>query len=267
MKQLYFLHIPKTAGKYISKNIKNSLDQYGIKHYISTYYPNRNNFDGIAYISIHAGTYPIELIKNVDVATVVRNPIEARASYFNFIYHKYLVERPEYYEKESVIEKFKYYLFDDSNFELHNNYQSRFLCNPADKRSFDIVGFYKQHGFDLMKPSVIDGKAFTWFVENDNTSLDGALEQISNIKIKSTLEGIDLFKKQINEWFMENYDIPIEFSEDRVNVSKTSYISDENFSSADLINMLTENEKEKILENNSIDYAVYKYVKDIEDGK
>lgn len=44
LKQLYFLHIPKTAGKYVSENIKRSLDANDISYYISTHHPNNNNF-------------------------------------------------------------------------------------------------------------------------------------------------------------------------------------------------------------------------------
>jgi hypothetical protein len=267
VKQLYFLHIPKTAGQYISKNIKESLDENNITHHITTHFPNNNGFVNKAYVSMHAGTYPIEKVPGIDVATIVRNPIEARVSYFNFVYNKALYNRPEYTEKSLPIEKLRYYLFEDPNFELHNNYQSRFICNSADERSFQPMSFYKDHYEELMYPFLKKGEAFTWFVENDHTTLDNAMSQINKFKIKSTLDNIDLFKQEINSWFKDNYNVDIKFASNKINIGTANY-GDGNFmSSSELLSLLTESEKEKIIENNYIDYAVYKHLKEIENEK
>jgi hypothetical protein len=58
MKQLYFLHIPKTAGKFISASIQKSIPEYQNLLYISTHFPNNNEFlSSKIYISAHDGTY------------------------------------------------------------------------------------------------------------------------------------------------------------------------------------------------------------------
>ena len=248
MKQLYFLHIPKTAGKYISKNIKKSLDDYSISSYISTSYPNSMSFQKASYVSMHAGTYP--LIKNptLDVATILRNPIDARVSYFNFVYNRFLYNRKEYIEINSVYEKLKFYLFEDKNMESHNNFQSRFLCNPADEKSFNISEFYLKNVIEMMSSFTKNKKAFDWFVKDHNTSEKNVFLSLNNFKIVNTLDNIHLFTNNIQNWFMENYNIMIEFNkEERINESLTTYGEDAKLSTKDLLDMLTEADKIKIL--------------------
>jgi hypothetical protein len=262
-KQLYFLHIPKTAGKFISHNIKNSIDNDFLS-YVSTYYPNNNEFlDSKIYISAHAGTYPIELLKNIDTATIVREPIEARASYFNFIYPRYLKNRPEYTSRKDNKEKFLYYLFEDKNFLSHNNYQSRFICNPADPKSWDPKAFYTKYGSEMMK-KYHEGVGFDWFVGNEQTSLSNAIKNIDSFEIVNTVDNIKVFCGKIKDWFLLNHSIDINFDfNTKINVGPTE-LNKENVSSEYFVNLLTQNEKERILELNSIDLEVYNFVKNKE---
>ncbi len=265
MKQLYFLHIPKTAGKYISKNIKKSLDNYNINSYISTSYPNDISFQKASYISMHAGTYPIIKNPTLDVATIIRNPIDARVSYFNFVYNRFLHNRKEYAEIDSVYEKLKFYLFEDENMESHNNFQSRFLCNPADEKSFNISQFYLKNGLEMMKPFMENKKAFDWFVKDHNTSEENLFLFLNRFKIVNTLDNIDMFINSIQEWFLENYGIAVEFDkEERVNESLTKYGNDIELSTKDLLSMLTEEDKVKILEKNWLDQKAYLFIKENE---
>lgn len=265
LKQLYFLHIPKTAGKYVSENIKRSLDANDISYYISTHHPNNNNFTKKVYTSIHAGTYPIDMVPNIDVATIIRNPVEARVSYFNFIYNRALFNRKEYSDIDTPIDKLRYYLFEDPNFELHNNYQSRFICNSADSRSFRPLDFYKTHYEELMNPFLKKGEAFTWFIDNANTSKENALKAIKSFKIVNSLDRIDLFEKNINNWFNINYNIDIKFDKSKVvNAGVFSYGNEKEITTKHLISLLSQSEIDLILKNNDIDYFIYNYVKDNE---
>lgn len=267
MKQLYFLHIPKTAGKYISKNIKDSLDKNNKKSYISTHFPNNIFFKDKIYMSMHAGTYPIDVVPDVNVATIIRDPISARVSYFNFIYNKSLHSRKEYQKIKNVDDKLKYYFFEDKNFELHNNYQARFICNSADAKSFDPVMFYKKDWQEMMKPFLKEGRAFSWFVENDNTSLDNAVARINSFNIVNTLDRIDLFENKISQWFEENYGIEIFFNKNEViNKSGGTYGDKELVTTSDLIATLNTQEKEAILKNNYIDTQIYNYIKEKEEN-
>lgn len=265
MKQLYFLHIPKTAGKFISNGILNSIPEHSGSLYISTHFPNNKEFllDKV-YISAHAGTYIPETIADVDVATIVRHPVDARASYFNFIYHMYLDARKEYMDLNTMKEKFFYYLFEDKNFLSHNNYQSRFLCNPSDSRSWDRKQYFKESNDILKKYQT--GLAFDWFVGNEKTSLELAMQNLSKFKIKNTVDRIDLFLKDISDWFLDNHGLVINFNDnDRINESLSTH-NEKSYSSKDLIEMLSKKDIEKILDLNSIDYSVYNFVKNLEDA-
>lgn len=263
MKQLYFLHIPKTAGKFVSHNIKNSISNE-LLYYISTHFPNSSEFlKSKIYISAHAGTYPIDIINDIDVATIVRDPISARSSYFNFIYPRYLKDRPEYISRETAKEKFLYYLFEDQNFLIHNNYQSRFICNSADPRSWDAGSFYTKHRSEMMQ-KYYDGIGFDWFVGNERTSLSNAIENINNFEIVNTLDNIDLFCGKIKDWFLSNHNIEINFDLDtKVNVGP-SELNEEKVSSEYFADLLIQGEKDRVLELNSIDLEVYNFVKNKE---
>jgi hypothetical protein len=77
MKQLYFLHIPKTAGRFVKENIASELSKNNINSYTNTHFPHDVDLTRQVYIAGHFGTYPIETIDNIDVACIVRNPIDA----------------------------------------------------------------------------------------------------------------------------------------------------------------------------------------------
>lgn len=262
-KQLYFLHIPKTAGKFISQSIKESISDDS-KCYISTHYPNNKDFlKNKIYISAHSGTFIIDEIPNIEVATIVRDPISARASYFNFIYPFYLKDRPEYKNIKEDKKKFLYYLFEDKNFLIHNNYQSRFLCNSADPRSWDLKNFYEKYKPEMLK-KYRDGSGFDWFVGNENTSLSLALDKVSSFKIVNTIERIDLFCKNINDWFIENHNISIKFDLNKKINEGISNFNNNSRSSDYFVNLLDYKEKERILELNNIDSEIYNFVKKME---
>lgn len=263
-KKIYFLHIPKTAGKFISHNIKNKLVEENIPYYISTHFPNDNRFlHSKVYISAHAGTFIIDEIPDIDVATMLREPVSARASYFNFIYPFYLKDRKEYKNINGDKEKFLYYLFEDENFLVHNNYQSRFLCNSADSRSWDLKKFYEESQAEMMG-KYKNGFAFDWFVGNENTSLDLAMKKVKEFNIVNTLDRVDLFCERINNWFTKNYDISIEFNfNQKINVGVSEF-NNKKISSDYFIDLLNKKEKEKILELNNIDFEIYNFVKNME---
>lgn len=259
-KQLYFLHIPKTAGKFISHNIKKSLSNESL-YYISTHYPNSKEFlKNKIYISAHAGTFIIDELPGVDVATILRDPISAKASYFNFIYSFYLKNRKEYEVLKTDKEKFLYYLFKDKNFFIHNNYQARFLCNSANPKSWDLKNFYEKHQPELMK-KYTEGQGFDWFVGNEKTSLELAIENINSFSIVNTFDKINLFCDNIKKWFLLNHDIKIDFNlNEKINVGVGNFDQQET-SSEYFVSLLNESEKDRILETNSIDYEIYNLVK------
>ncbi len=73
MKQLYFLHIPKTAGRFVKENIRTTLYANDINSYTNTHYPHNVNLNDQSYIAGHFGTYPIDVVKDIEVACIVRH--------------------------------------------------------------------------------------------------------------------------------------------------------------------------------------------------
>lgn len=260
-KQLYFLHIPKTAGTFISHGIKNSIGDESLSYVSTALVNDKRELKSKIYVSSHSGTYPISLLDNPEVATLVREPVSARASYFNFIYPLFLQDRPEYKEISDHKQRFLYYLFNDKNFLIHNNYQSRFICNPADPVSWNPESFKKDEDSILKKYD--GGKGFDWFVGNEKTSLDNALKALSEFKIVNTVDHIDMFCNEIKKWFLLNHNIEINFDKSRINVGPLE-LDKENVSSEYFASLLNQNEKDRVLELNSIDLEVYNFVKNKE---
>ncbi len=238
MKQLYFLHIPKTAGSFVSENIKNSINNDLLCYIGPIFSNNSESLKSKIYISFHAGTYPVELLEDISVATLIRDPISARASYFNFIYPRALHNKNEYKDLPSNRERFLYYLFEDKNFLVHNNYQSRFICNPSDGRSVART--------------------------DENTSIDNAIHNINSFEIVNTFDNIEVFCGKIKNWFMLNHNIEVNFDfNNKINVGP-SKLNEESVSSGYFVNLLTQDEKDRVLELNNIDLQVYNFVKNKE---
>lgn len=260
MKKLYFLHIPKTAGQTVESVIKKELNKFNIPHYVSTHFPQDSDLTREVYIAGHMGTYPINKFKDLSVACLLRNPIEARVSYFNFIYNRQLFDRKEYMSIPSFFDKMLYYMFEDENYLSHNNYQSRNICNPMDERAFDHKNFFENHHEEMMK-EYINGKAFDWFIKDNNTSLKNTISNIDSFDIVDVVENIDKFILNKQKWFNENYDKKIKFKIDKsINISFTKYENIE-YDTQSLLSMLSIKQKNKILENNEIDFDAYMYVK------
>jgi hypothetical protein len=264
-KRLYFLHIPKTAGRSLSSELKSELDKNDISSYISTQYPNEYPISDEIYISGHFGTYPIEKFTGISVSCLVRNPIEARVSYFNFIHGRNDLDTAKYRSIDSYLDKLKYYLFEDEGFLDHNNYQSRHICNPTDEVVFDDVNKFERNIQEIYRSYDVElGSAFNWFIKNDNTSFSNAKKMLDSFDIVNTVDSIDTHFKSISKWFKDNHEITIDLNPKKfVNSSSTLY-KGRVYTTIDLVHMLTDKDKERILENNSIDYKVYSMIRERE---
>lgn len=263
--RLYFLHVPKTAGKGVSFEIKSELNKNNISSYTSTQYPNDYPISNEIYISGHLGTYPIEKFPGISVSCLVRNPIEARVSYFNFIHGRNDLDVPRYRSIDSYLDKLKYYLFEDEGFVEHNNYQSRHICNPTDEVVFqNVIEFEKNISDIYEKHNFKPGTAFNWFIKDDKTSLENAKNQIESFDIVNTVDALDSHYASICKWFKNNHGIDISLNSKKITNSSSTLYKGKIYTTKDLINMLTDQDKEKILENNYIDYKVYSMVRERE---
>lgn len=261
IKSLYFLHLPKTAGTFVNKSVTDKLNEVGLKSTIDQQQPFTFNWKEMVYIGPHLARYPLDNWINSDltVATIIRNPIERSISHFNMLVgYEVLSDHPIYSQDIPYLNKVRYFLFEDEDYKSHYNLQARHICNAPNEAMFDIN---KYQGFidEWLKNG---GNAYGWtrFIDNNRTSFDFAKQTLNSIDIVEITENLDIFMQQINNWFNKHYDISIPYD-----TSVFIHRSDETgpkveYTTKQIIDMLTDEEKNQILKDNDIDYALYLYV-------
>ncbi len=261
MKQLYFLHIPKTAGQFITEAIKDALDKSGIENYFiyNGAFASQERLKNSIYIGSHFGTYPMDIIEGIDTVTILRDPVERAISQFNFLYEDRYKEL--YKNIDGYLSRLRFYLFEDKNMLGLRNYQARFLCNPANPRRFESEEEFEKLINELSVPFGF-GFPNTWFVENDLTSLTFAKSQLDKIDIVGTADSLDSVLESIKMWFLNNYGIDIKYSDKKIN-SSSILENGKVYTTQDCINMLTEEELKTLKDINSIDQELYQYAKNI----
>lgn len=258
-KKLYFLHIPKNAGQTVIKTVSTALRFQDIKHYTNSIPPHYGDLNDNVFLAGHLGTYPIEKLTGFSVACVFRDPLKRVLSNFNYIYPM-LMERPEYYQIDSFADRLRHYLFNDPNFELHKNVQARFICNPAQDIAFELVEYSKEKNRDVIAKSLMQKH---WFVDNSNTSLDFAKKQVDSFDIIGTVDNYGSFCNDLYGWFGKNYNIDIKYNKNIILNNSFNIEAGTSYTSLDLENILEKKEYDRIIEDNSLDYELYRYVKNI----
>lgn len=261
MKQLYFLHIPKTAGQFITEAIRDGLEKNGIDNYFiyNGAFASDLRLKESIYIGSHFGTYPLDLINDIDTVTVLRDPVERAISQFNFLYEQRYQEL--YKDIDGYLNRLKFYLFEDKNMFGLRNYQARFLCNPANPRRFKSEEEFEKL---LGESAVPFGFGFpnTWFVGNELTDLTLAKDQLDKMSIVGTADNLDAVLEKINKWFLDNYKIEIKYSDKRINSSSITE-NGKKYTTRECIDMLTLEELQTLKDINSIDQELYEYAKNI----
>jgi hypothetical protein len=201
-KTLYMLHIPKTGG--VATNIISQLlEAKGLYCYPGISKTERP-YQDYAYIHGHFGTQPVEQYPSIEVACLVRDPIDRSISSFLWMLKRGTFDKKEAYSNDlSIIEKLRYYLFEDAEFSENKNLMTRFLSNPVDTERFHTVpASYQRSG--SLKGGVID-----WNIRNSNTSVDSAKLTLDKASILGTTDNFDQFIEKIFVWFLQNYDVDI----------------------------------------------------------
>jgi hypothetical protein len=261
IKSLYFLHLPKTAGTFVNQNVTKKLDEIGLKYTIDQQQPFIFNWEEMVYIGSHLARYPIDNLLNLDLATatIIRNPIERSISHFNMLIgYEVLSNHPVYSQNISYLDKVKYFLFKDEDYKSHYNLQARHICNSPNEAMFN-VNKYQEFIDNWLKNG---GNTYGWtrFINNDRTSLDFAKHTLDNIDIVEVIENLDVFMQQINNWFNKHYGVTIPY-DTSVFIHKSDKTGPKvEYTTKQLVEMLTEEEKNQILKDNDIDYALYLYV-------
>jgi hypothetical protein len=272
MKTLYYLHIPKCGGKGFQNLIpileKNNLSTFTIRT------RNFSSYSDYAYISAHYGSDPLD--KVVPSAAIFRDPLDRLISHFAWgMMSGEHIEHFDAYNLDANIEElFKHFLFDDEQMASNNNLQTKFVCNGIDKGIFEVRHTSNP---EVYNPNIViavngnpSGVITEWLIPNDKTSIEYAKSQVDKLAIIDTLENHDRFVTNVCNWFKENYDLDIEeeFKSSLVNENPTfnySKFTDSKgneWTTAKLKALLTEEEIARVYENNSLDLELYNYVKD-----
>ena len=208
--------------------------------------PYKKDLSEYNYIQAHIGTYPINKIENLSIACMLRDPVDRSISNFLWIYEKLLKHDKKYLNYSSMINKLKYYLFEDDFYFDHNNIQTRFLCNKSKEVVFNNPINYKEWSKN-------------WCLENNNTDIDYAKKQLDSFDIIDTLDNFNSFNNKIENWFMNNYSINFTKKiESKILESKIDNI----YTTKYLKSLLTKKDIDAIINNNILDFEIYNYVKE-----
>lgn len=238
---VYFLHIPRTSGIYISHNVVPHLISGGVPHFVS----NRTNIDKKViseskYVSGHFARFPIDLMENPSVYSIIRNPVERYISYFK--YTTGLIRT-----KDEIYSKLESWLYGDK-VEINSNMQSKFLTGTVDHNKFneDIqINISRDLNHRILP--VTNG----WYLKDYSLNIDKIKENIENINIY-TLENHDKFRNDFNEELNKQFGFKTFKNVDKFNQSFDIGID------------LTKKQLSRIEELNQVDIEIYNYVQKIE---
>jgi hypothetical protein len=278
---LYFLHIPKTGGMAMSLMMYDQLNANNIP-----WYPNKRSvltdsiseidFNEFVYIQSHLGTFPINRTSNLDVACLVRNPVDRQISNFGWLWMTEVIqEKEEYKDLNSIEAKLKYYLFEDDFYFPHRNLQTRAVCNEPKtyiyKYLFEPESLTDQERVlaEQEKNKLYEtNRTRSWYLGNENTSLEFAKSQIDSFKIIGVTDHHNDFSEKIIDWFLENYSTDVRGmnyyrrKDDDVKLFESYLeVEDEVLYCKDLKAMLSEKEIKDIESFNDLDMDLYKYTK------
>lgn len=250
-KRLYFMHIPKVGGISIMSQVKIVLNQLGLPSYPPSPPPHDDNFNDYLYIQGHLANYPLDKTENLDVACIIRDPLDRAISNFLFMYQNNNFFVNKYLNINNFLDKLKYYLFKDKDYFYHNNIQSKFICYSPDKNYFNKI----EDDVDYLQK-----RSKGWFLPDMTPSLDETIEKINSFNIVGTTKNHDVFCNKISDWFNINYNFSISFNNNII-INQSSIIYDnENYDTIKLRNMLSKEEIILFLNNNLIDFELYDYI-------
>lgn len=238
---VYFLHIPRTSGTYISNNVLPHLISAGIPHFVSNRTPLYvDQVKNSQYVSGHFGTLPIELMDNPTVYSIVRDPVERYISYFK--YTTGLIR-----SKSEIYKKLDSWLYGDK-VETNSNMQSKFLTGKINYEQFnkEVV-----QNIDLDHNLRISPVSNGWYLENYSLDFKDIKNNIDKINIY-TLNNHDSFRKDFNEELKKQFNFT------------TFKYTDKHNESFNIGLDLTKKQLNRIEELNLIDMEMYEYVRKIE---
>lgn len=254
-KQLYFLHIPKTAGMTVGVNFAQFLITNNLPKYPPSPPPHSDVSSEYAFIQGHLGRYPISKLENLSVATVVRDPLDRAISNFLYIYDRVLFSRPEYTNLDSMEDRLKHYLFDDPVYIPHRNIQSKFICSEPETNMFKDIPTDEESDYLT--------RSKQWYLKDIEIDFNLVKSCVDSFEIVNTTNNINVFISRLVGWYNTHYpDLRFKtLSTPIFNVNQSEVkLKDETFTTGMLKEKLSDSEVERFLELNLLDFELYEYV-------
>jgi hypothetical protein len=260
-KKLYFLHIPKTGGVTVMTNIYRYLTKHGISAYPPSPPPHDDDFDKYQYIQAHLGRYPLLKSDNIAIASLIRDPVERAISNFGYIYNRVLENRSDYLNIDKPVDKLRYYLFDDEFYFSHRNIQSQFICSQPEKNMFKDMTERNEEEYVT--------RSKNWYLQDVDLDIETVKKYVDEFEIVNTTNHVKEFIYSIIAWFNKNYGVPLMDSDTSIFSGNENPLTIDGvaYSTQDLKNELSDEDIEKILDLNSIDFELYEYVFDKENSR
>jgi len=248
-KQLYLLHIPKTGGTSVAATLRHSLDQRSLKWHKNCRPPHAYSFSEFVFIDAHLGFSEQLVTKSTSVACLLRNPVDRAVSNFLWIHDSVLAKQKRYSQIEKIENRLRVYLFEDEEYLPHRNIQSKFICNSVDKSVFDSSFSFSYEDYSK-----------TWFIKQDNVTIDSLISKLNTFEIVGTTEKHDYFLSDIVSWFLENYKIYVDnFHIEHAIKSQINY-NEAIYETRALVDLLSNKEYDTVIELNQVDFAAYEYI-------
>lgn len=243
-KQFYFLHIPKTGGMSIKKEL---LQSFKYKTVFSNFIQYIDDYKMLNsdFISGHFATYPLELFKQHNQTlmchTVVREPTDRFLS--NFLYYKRtILETKKGISKDANVMDL---LEDYINMPNNHNVQYRHLTMTLDVDSLKNKYNMMVNKEINMNQYYIDLADFDYLMYTGSSVFDiiDRIDYVEVLELRKNFDRLDLILK----------DFGIDYNVENIirNIGTES--------TADFKNKLSKETLNKIMELNQKDYEIYEY--------
>ena len=156
---IYHLHIPRTAGIFIKNHLK---DVFSDRQIFATHNKPIDDkyLKNSYYVGGHFSGYPINVMNNPTVFTVLRDPVERFISYYKYTRHLF----PQYKDNE-LLDR---WLYDDRFSGLQSNAQFKSITGTLDVEKYNKF--------------LVDHKTIeeNWFIINHSDDIKDGQEFIDN---------------------------------------------------------------------------------------
>jgi hypothetical protein len=277
MKKLHVIHIPKCGGLSL-KLLSPILDSHDIANHTATQNVNWGHVSDYSFVSWHFGVTFIDQ-PDTEFACILRDPADRAISNFLWLYRNAAFGRIDAYSSlETMLDKLKFYLFDDEFYTPHKNVQTKFLSNKVDDAYFESIylsdGLGTSYTDELDDPRAFRNRTKDWYLEDINTSVETAKANLDKCSVIGIVDDHAKFLDDLFSWISTNWELDLqeEFNK-AVEAGKSPDAPYYNYSmvrdmytsevttTQSLKALLTQEEIDRIYADNSLDVELYEYAK------